>query len=119
MALPHRFDLTRQAQTLVCRNQQQDSTFLVRIDYDRKMVADVRSDGTSYEFVPAKITEGDVTWDHVWQNVEVFKGRFGRYGFSGALNRLTGQGWVQHWRMDTGQGPMRQSGLCSRAEKKF
>jgi len=114
--------LPAQAQviTLVCQNQESAaSMFTLRVDYDRKMVADVRTDGSSGEFVPAKITEGAVTWDHVFPRVEVFKGNWGRFSFSGTLNRLTGQGWVRYWRMDTSQGPWMLSGLCGPAAKKF
>jgi hypothetical protein len=114
LAFPARAEVV----TLLCKIKEGGS-FTIRVDYDRRMVADVRSDGSSGTFVPAKITDGDVTWDHVFQNVEVFKGRFGRFQFAGSLNRLSGDGWVRYWRMDTSQGPWQLSGACGRAEKKF
>ncbi len=115
LALPARGEVV----TLLCQNREQQSSFTLRIDYDRKMVAEVNSDGSSRNLVPAKITEGDITWDHVFQNVEVFKGRFGRFRFSGSVNRLSGQGRVTYWRMDTEQPAWTVTGLCGRAAQKF
>jgi hypothetical protein len=114
LAFPARAEVV----TLLCKVKDGGS-FTLWVDYDRKMVADANSDGNSATFVPAKITEGEVSWEHVFQNVEVFKGRFGRFQFAGSLNRLSGEGWVRYWRMDTGQGPYGRSGVCSRAERKF
>jgi hypothetical protein len=109
-----------QVVTLVCQSQERaDSMFTLRVDYDRKMVTDVHTDGSSGAFVPANITEGAVTWEHVFPRVEVFKNNWGRFSFSGQLNRLTGQGWIRYWRMDTNQGPWMLSGLCAPAVKKF
>lgn len=105
--------------TLLCENPGTHESFALQVDHDAKTVADMHSDGTPGKAVPAKITEGDITWDHVFENIEVFKGRFGRFQFAGSVNRLSGQGSVTYWRMDTEQSAWTQTGLCSRAARKF
>jgi hypothetical protein len=115
LALPARAEVV----TLLCKIPNSEGSFTLRVDYDRKMVADVHPNGNSGTFVAATITEGNITWDHVFQNVEVFKGQFGRFRFAGALNRLSGQGSVTYDRMDTNQPAWTLNGLCSPAAKRF
>lgn len=106
--------------TLLCQNDaQQGSTFTLQVDYDRRTVADMYSNGTPGAAVAATITESEVTWDHIFENVEVFKGNWGRFQFAGSLNRLSGQGRVTYWRMDTSQPSWSMSGACRRATQKF
>jgi len=106
--------------TLLCQNEAQPgSTFTLQVDYDRKTVADVYSNGTLGGTVAATITESEVTWDHIDEHVEVFKGNWGRFQFAGSLNRLSGQGRVTYWRMDTSQPSWSMSGPCRRATQKF
>lgn len=104
--------------SLFCQAESGGS-FRLRVDYDQKTVTELRDDGTPGQTMAATITEGTVTWEVVKENVEVFKGRFGRFKTSGSLNRISGQGTVTYWRMDTEQGPYGMSGPCRRATQKF
>ncbi|MDI1301929.1 MAG: hypothetical protein PSX71_08495 [bacterium] len=106
--------------TLLCQVEAQPgSTFTLKVDYDRKTVADEHYNSTPGTAVPATITESEVTWDHINEHVEVFEGNWGRFQFAGSLNRLSGQGRVTYWRMDTSQPSWSLSGPCRRATQKF
>lgn len=99
--------------TLVCKNESGSlgtaDSFMLRVDYDRKTIDMLRSDGTAQYSAAATITEGVVEW-----------GNRKDYGiFRGELNRLSGQGFVAFpvKGMSTGEGSM--SGPCRRATQKF
>jgi hypothetical protein len=101
--------------TLVCQNQSgTGGSFTLRVDYDRKVVALLSSNGNTLFSSAAQVTDSDVTWEVAVQNMSGFK-------FMGTLNRLSGQGGVifptrysenkvtsDHW-----YGP------CSHATQKF
>lgn len=113
--------------TLVCQ-QESDTytpygTFTFRVDYDRKIVYWLNSDGTVHLTAAAKITESEIAWETVNDNVVIFKdnrGRdnFGRMGFSGSLSRLTGQSNATLSRSDINMA-FYFSGPCRLATQKF
>lgn len=95
--------------TLVCKNESgsvgTDDSFTLRVDYDRKIVDLLRSDGTAHYSAPAKITEGSVEWGSYETGV-----------FRGSLDRLSGKGSVA-W--PSADPFARMSGSCRRATQKF
>jgi hypothetical protein len=106
--------------TLVCQqeaspgNTVSGGSFTLRVDYDRKTVDLLRSDGTAYFTAAATITAGDVKWGD-WN--KVLKGHL---IFRGELNRLSGQGWAE-FPVEYGTTTKREvmSGPCRRATQKF
>jgi hypothetical protein len=100
---------------LVCQDQSgTGGSFTLRVDYDRKVVALLSSNGGVLFSSAARVTDSDVTWEVTVENMDGFK-------FLGVLNRLSGQGGVSF--------PTRYSngkvtsdhwyGPCSRATQKF
>ncbi|HUS24878.1 MAG TPA: hypothetical protein VM369_08005 [Candidatus Binatia bacterium] len=104
--------------TLLCETEGGGS-FTLKVDYTGKTVSEVKPDGTLINTSPATITEGEIAWDKVFENVELFKGRFGRFHFAGQINRLSGNASVTHERVDTEQPAWTQTGHCNRATQKF
>jgi len=100
--------------TLVCQqesaphNTESGGSFTLRVDYDRKIVDFLRSDGVVSYSAAATITEGDVQWE-----TDLTKAR----AFMGKLNRLSGQGNATYW--DDRQFMHQMSGPCRRATQKF
>jgi hypothetical protein len=103
-----------EAITLVCQNHGPTpggGTFTLRVDYDRKNVALLRSDGTVRYSAAATITQGNVTWKAVLGNEKFF---------DGSLNRISGQGVANFPVPFAGQIMMGgMSGPCRRATQKF
>lgn len=104
-----------EAVTLVCQAEL-GLSFTLRVDYDRKIVDLLRSDGTAQYSAAATITEGAVEWNTVIVNS-------GGYVFRGSLNRLSGQGWEQHpevWNDGRSRAASQiLFGPCRRATQKF
>ena len=97
--------------TLICQSDSSDSnnwesSFTIRIDYDRKTVDWLRSNGTVALSSAATITESDVQW----YSAEAQE-------FRGGLNRLSGQGTLGFTERQVIRRYM--SGPCRRATKKF
>jgi hypothetical protein len=100
--------------TLVCQTVS-SASFILRVDYDRKMV-DMPNDadlpnpvGTAFFSAAAQITELDVTWNVVAKDMAGHK-------FAGGVNRVTNQGFVvfpQKSRNGTVTS-QRMDGPCSR-----
>jgi hypothetical protein len=113
-ALPARAEVV----TLICQQEQLPGnslwgdSFTLRIDYDRKIVDWLRSNGTALLSATATITEADVQWG---DRAEISKGdKF----FSGSLNRLSGQGRVYFKHLEQNSS-YTMSGPCRRATQKF
>ena len=106
--------------TLVCQSESGNS-MTIRVDYDRKIVDLLRSDGSMQHSAPATITEGAVEWNAAVPSTgEPFDAADPR--FMGALNRLTGQGnvWIARERSRSNEGPwITVIGPCRRATQKF
>lgn len=85
------------------------------VDYDRKIVDWLASDGSVILTAKATITENDVQW---WPDPSKWDSSSKKpQAFRGGLNRLSGQGgigYVDQWRVDNAM-----SGPCQRATKKF
>ena len=97
--------------TLICQSDSSDSnnwepSFTIRIDYDRKTVDWLRSNGTVALSSAATITESDVQW----YSAEAQE-------FRGGLNRLSGQGTLGFTERQVIRRYM--SGPCRRATQKF
>lgn len=96
--------------TLVCKNESgsfgTDDSFTLQVDYDRKIVGLLRSDGTANYSAPAMITEGSVEWGPSYETRV----------FAGSLDRLSGKGSVV-W--PSADPFARMSGPCRRATQKF
>jgi len=104
--------------TLLCQNTNTQSytgdSSTLRIDYDRKIVELLRSDGTAVYSAGATITEGAVEWNAVLAKPS---GSI----FSGSLNRVSGQLWGHH-PVVAADGRVLDnilSGPCRRATQKF
>ncbi len=106
--------------TLVCQPASGDS-FTLRVDYDRKIVDLLASDGTSIVSAAATISESDVNWNAVPKNTGGHQNTAG-YHFIGSLNRLSGQGYA-HYPEAILRGTeivlASVSGTCRRATQKF
>lgn len=100
--------------TLVCQQEagphmtESGGTFTLRVDYDRKIVDLLSSNGTSVLSATATITEADVRWDDLGRN---------EHSFMGSLNRLSGRGLVSYRERSVILRQM--SGPCRRATQKF
>lgn len=103
--------------TLLCMSEGGFS-FTLRVDYTNKTVSEVNPDGSLRNTSPATITEGHISWDKFFENVELFKDRFGRFHFSGEINRLSGFASVTYERVGM-QMPWTQTGRCGLATQKF
>jgi hypothetical protein len=107
-----------QVVTLLCQNTNPQSytgdSSTLRVDYGRKTVELLRSDGTAAYSAGATITEGAVEWTAVLD-----KPRGGI--FSGSLNRLSGQLSGQHTFVAADGRILDNilSGPCRRATQKF
>ena len=103
-----------EAITLVCQNEGPTpggGSYTLQVDYDRKIVALLGSDGAVRYSAAATITQSNVTWKTVLEN-----GKF----FDGSLNRLSGQGVANFPVPFAGQIMMGgMSGPCRRATQKF
>lgn len=101
--------------TLVCQHESSISV-TIRVDYDRKIVDLLQSDGTARFSSAAQITEGTVEWDVLVNNAN------GQH-FFGTLNRFTGQLSNMSYPVDdvkAGHFYSRgMSGQCRRATQKF
>src|SRR4029077_16789929 len=96
--------------TLICQqeagphNNESGGSFTLRVDYDRKLVEFLLSDGVVPFSAAATITQGDVRW-----TTDLTKPG----AFLGQLNRLSGAGNTTYW---DNRGLMHQmSGPCRRA----
>jgi hypothetical protein len=103
--------------TLVCQNDgpaQGGGSFTLRVDYDRKIVELLSSDGTSRFSSVARITDSDVKWHAA---IKEGDGLF----FEGSLDRLSGQGLANFPQSFGARGILMQglSGPCRRATRKF
>lgn len=116
LAAPARADVV----TLLCQNTNAQSytgdSSTLRVDYDRKIVQLLGSDGTAVYTAAATITEGAVDWKAV---LDKPSGGI----FSGSLNRISGQVWG-HFPVVGADGRVREhnnilSGPCRRATQKF
>ncbi len=100
--------------TLVCQQEsvgaftESGGSFTLRVDYDRKIVDLLRSDGTVRLSAAAMITVGDVQWE-----TDLTKA----HAFMGILNRISGQGSATYW--DDRNLMHQMSGPCRRATQKF
>jgi hypothetical protein len=100
--------------TLVCQQEagphmtESGGSFTLRLDYDRKIVDFLQSDGAVSYSAAATITEGNVQW-----KTDLTKAG----AFLGQLNRLSGQGNATYW--DERQFMHQMSGPCRRATQKF
>ena len=106
--------------TLICQNEfsglgKWGSSFTLRIDYDRKIVDFLLSDGTVALTSVATISESDVRW--YWDNSKWDYESDKAQGFMGGLNRLSGEGWAYFATRQVAQHNM--SGPCRRATQKF
>lgn len=105
--------------TLVCQNEtvgsNWGSSFTLRVDYDRKIVDFLQSDGTVLLSSVATITESDVQW--YWDNSKWDYSSPKAQGFGGRLNRLSGQGSVKFYELQNVYHAM--AGPCRRATQKF
>lgn len=104
--------------TLLCQNTNTQSytgdSSTLRVDYERKIVELLRSDGTATYSAAATITEGAVDWKAVLNKPS---GAI----FSGSLNRISGQVWGRH-PVVAADGRVLDnilSGPCRRATQKF
>lgn len=101
--------------TLVCQHESSISV-TIRVDYDRKIVDLLQSDGTARFSSAAQITKGTVEWDVLVNNAN------GQH-FFGTLNRFTGQLSNMSYPVDdvkAGHFYSRgMSGQCRRATQKF
>lgn len=110
--------------TLVCQPDSGDS-FSLQIDYDRKLVDLLSSNGSSWGPAgpaPATVTAGDVRWDNRSEREEVLQGYYGHYRFAGLVNRLSGEAEYTYWRNTEGRDDaviQAQSGSCHEATTKF
>lgn len=105
--------------TLVCI-EESGGSFTLQVDYDRKTVALLLSDGTAYRSSPATITEGAVTWSLGGVGV-VVPGDPSNPWFDGSLNRLSGRGMARYYLYrDDGLADLQSRvGACRRATQKF
>lgn len=109
--------------TLVCQNSDGGGdSMTIRVDYDRKIVDLLWSDGTARYSAPATITEGAVTWRAALPNAGEPNSPAEPW-FDGSLNRLSGQGYVRFPRVGGARGNLgvweSVSGPCRRATQKF
>ena len=106
--------------TLICQNETGGNTFTLRVDYDRKIVdmpnsADMSEPvGTALFSAPATITESDVSWNLVMENMNGYK-------FMGGISRLSGIGFVLFPTKysNNAMGENHFAGPCRRATQKF
>ena len=105
--------------TLVCQNVSgcpgTADSFTLRIDYDRKIVDFLGSDGTVGLSSAATITESEVRWD--WDNSKWDYSSDKAQAFTGSLNRLSGHGVMSYAVRQVLYYGM--SGPCRRATQKF
>jgi hypothetical protein len=105
--------------TLVCQNESGSSnwrsSFTLRVNYDRKIVDLLQSDGGVLLSSAATITESDVKW--FWDNSKWDYNSDKAQGFMGALNRLSGEAEVTFSVRQV--IPYHLSGPCRRATQKF
>lgn len=101
-----------EAVTLVCQ-QESGGSFRLRVDYDRKLIELLNSDGSSQFSAPARITEGHVRWNVTGPSM-------GTHKFEGELDRGTGAGWVFTPPDNPNlMKPRHMNGMCRRATQKF
>lgn len=101
--------------TLVCQDEKTNESFVLRVDYDRKIVDYLWSDGTPRASAPARIMANDIWWEarHEGRNETAFKG---------GLDRLSGRGWLIEYdtpRLAAANLGRHKSGPCRRATQKF
>lgn len=107
-----------QVVTLHCQNSNAESytgnSSVFRVDYDRKTVQLLRSDGTATYSAAAAITEGAIEWRAALDNPRGST-------FTGSLNRVSGQIWSLHPVVTAGGRVLNNvvSGPCRRATQKF
>jgi len=107
--------------TLVCQSEANKvdsiiqgawgTSFTLRINYDQKVVDLLGPSGAVWFSAAATITESAVQWDD-WDCSSGYAP-----GFSGLLNRLSGQG-VANFK-EKGEHPRGMTGPCRRATRKF
>lgn len=110
------------AVTLVCQNSDDGGdSMTIRVDYDKKLVHFLRSDGTEAYSAAATITEGAVEWNAALQSTgQPWDDADPR--FRGYLNRLSGQGHVvipRNYKRSNESPWIGVSGPCRRATQKF
>jgi hypothetical protein len=106
--------------TLVCQDDssghiESGHSFTLRVDYDRKIVDLLHSDGTVFLSETATVTESDVRWH--WDNAKWDYSSPKAQGFMGGLDRLSGRGSVTYKERQVILTSM--SGPCRRATQKF
>lgn len=102
--------------TLVCQNQLEGGgSFTLQVDYDRMIVNLLSSDGTIIVSAEAKISASDVKW--YWDNSKWDYSSPKAQGFTGGLNRLSGEGGMTYYERQTVFHNM--VGPCRRATQKF
>jgi len=107
-----------QVVTLICQNNNAGSSkefnsFTLRINYDQKVVELLSPSGTVWFSEAARITESEVQWFRVDSSGFILEG-----GFSGTLNRLSGEGSTG-FPSQSGAFRIQMSGPCRRATQKF
>jgi|GEM_PF-1370061 len=104
--------------TLVCQAELGFSA-TIRIDYDRKTVDLVNSEGSAAYRAPATITEGGVAWNLALPSSGEPLAP-AKPHFWGSLNRLSGQGLIEYPHADrAARGHAGVTGPCRRATQKF
>ena len=107
--------------TLVCQDTNTSDSMTIRVDYDRKIVDFLQSDGAVVYSAAARITEGAVEWYAALRSTGQPHDAANPF-FGGSLNRLSGQGLVQiphNGRRSNESVTIGVSGPCRRATQKF
>ena len=91
----------------------------IRVDYNQKTVDLVQPDGSAKYRAPATITEGAISWNLTLpasgEPLAPAKPHFW-----GSINRLSGQGLIEHPHSDpSARGHAGMTGPCRRAAQKF